>query len=294
MLDVIFDRAGPKNKAKKKVKPYAKHCNKTEEEKDKCMEGNESGSYPVLHLFFEGSHFKQGVITADTKMLKVNSDIFNAILAFIGSYYVFYVGYKEDIKYFFGFLQQTLLDDKFESKVHIGFTTQMHKVRLLDNVHNVPRETVNAPADVNVPTLPYLVPPNTNKCGAEIDCYSESGPHAGAGADKDSHNDSNAQSGRGMGELAAMSTCSGLPEKDVQSHVATHMSVQATRSSARAGSEAAKLKIASWIGVKNNKSSHCAVPKPKANKVDRENEAETDDTDHDKKGNSEYAPVHYK
>lgn len=150
LLDFIFINASPKNKAKNKIRPYRKYCNINDsDDQDKCIGKSEPGDFPELHLFFVGSLFKEAVITADAKRILIGSDIFNAILAYIGFYYVFYIGYKIQIKDFLGFLQETLLQEKFETKpIPMGFTEQMHRVRKLEKLRQIENDEKNSVPDV--------------------------------------------------------------------------------------------------------------------------------------------------
>jgi hypothetical protein len=137
VLDYIFTQAGPKNKTKKKVKPYKSFVDvATPEEEAKCIGKSEQGDAPFLNLFFSGSIFEKAVIAADAKNFTIMSSIFNAILGYIGFFFVFYIGYKPDIKDFFGFLQESLILEKFEMKpIPIGFTEQMHRLRMIEKKH---------------------------------------------------------------------------------------------------------------------------------------------------------------
>jgi hypothetical protein len=132
LLDHIFFKAGPKNRVKGKDRPYEKISNIKPADRPKHIAPTEENGYPFMTIFFADTKFEEAVITADMKEMKIKSDVLNAILAYIGFYFVFYIGFRKEISYFLGFLQESLLGEKYEGKVQIGFHEQMHKVRQLE------------------------------------------------------------------------------------------------------------------------------------------------------------------
>jgi hypothetical protein len=132
LLDHIFHKAGPKNRVKAKDRPYVKLSNIKVADRPKHAAPSDENGYPCITFFFADTNFEEAIITADGKAMKVKSDIFNAILAYIGFYFVFYIGFRKEISYFLGFLQESLLGEKYEGKVQIGFHEQMHKLRQLE------------------------------------------------------------------------------------------------------------------------------------------------------------------
>lgn len=71
---------------------------------------------PKLYLFFDSSHkFQLAEVAADRCTIHLQAhDIVAALFLYIGCFYVFHVGYNEEVALFLGLLQHLMLGLPFE------------------------------------------------------------------------------------------------------------------------------------------------------------------------------------
>ena len=84
------------------------------------VDGVENGA-PVLYMFFKKGIFDLAEVSADNCVIHLcASSVINAILGYIGVYYVFHVGYSPEHESFMYFIQYAFLGEKKLPCVSIG------------------------------------------------------------------------------------------------------------------------------------------------------------------------------
>lgn len=100
---------------------------KTEE-----MEDRGPNSAPVLYIFFDKNNkFALAEVAADNQVIHLcAANLCKAVIAFLGVYYVFHVGYAPVHESFLTFLQAAFLgEDKFDPKVNIAVKQFLERFR---------------------------------------------------------------------------------------------------------------------------------------------------------------------
>ena len=139
VLDYVFFATTPKNK-KLKNKPFIKKVDQdmiTEDLTSVCTKV-ENGA-PMLYLFFKGDRFDCGIISADERIIFCKTSVESAVLAFIGVYSVFHVGYAQDHAHFLSFLEVAFLKKDTSACVNhpIGWTELLKKLTdLIESVED--------------------------------------------------------------------------------------------------------------------------------------------------------------
>ena len=76
---------------------------------------------PILYMFFKKGIFDLAEVSADNCVIHLcTSSVINAILGYIGVYYVFHVGYSPEHESFMYFIQYAFLGEKKLLRVSIG------------------------------------------------------------------------------------------------------------------------------------------------------------------------------
>ena len=84
------------------------------------VDGVENGA-PVLYMFFKKGIFDLAEVSADNCVIHLcASSVINAILGYIGVYYVFHVGYSPEHESFMYFIQYAFLGEKKLPCISIG------------------------------------------------------------------------------------------------------------------------------------------------------------------------------
>ena len=79
---------------------------------------------PKLFLFYgEDSKFELAEVVADTMIIHLQaSNLTQALVSFIGCYYVFHVGYPKSYGQFLGFVQAAICGLPYEDSKSMGYT----------------------------------------------------------------------------------------------------------------------------------------------------------------------------
>ena len=104
-------RKGARKKTMKEFPVIEKVDVNVEKMGDK-VDGVENGA-PVLYMFLKKGNFNFAEVSADNCVIHLcASSVINAILGYIGVYYVFHVGYSPEYESFMYFIQYAFLGEK--------------------------------------------------------------------------------------------------------------------------------------------------------------------------------------
>ena len=98
---------------------------------------SEPNDAPKLFLFYgDDNRFELAEVVADTKVIHLQaSNLTQAIISFIGCYYVFHVGYPKCYSQILGFLQAAVCGLTYEDPKSMGFVQLYAKFeRELENM----------------------------------------------------------------------------------------------------------------------------------------------------------------
>ena len=115
-MDFIAHEVAPK-KGKKVVIPIFVSYDIEADEVDDVT-STVANTSPSLYLFFnKDGAFEFGRIGGDRQVIDCKcNEVHLAVMMFIGSFFVFDIGYPKDFKHFLGFLQQSLLGIAYVQK----------------------------------------------------------------------------------------------------------------------------------------------------------------------------------
>ena len=125
MIDVlkyIMCKTGRKGSRKKTMKefPVIEKVDIDVEKIGDEVDGVENGA-PVLYMFFKKGIFDLAEVSADNCVIHLcASSVINAILGYIGVYYVFHVGYSPELESFMYLIQYAFLGEKKLPRISIG------------------------------------------------------------------------------------------------------------------------------------------------------------------------------
>ena len=123
LLGYIHDQtAYRKGKATKSALPVVVKTNIPAVNIDKKLTSDE-GEAPKLFLFYnENNCFELAEVVADTKVIHLQaSNLTQAIVSFIGCYWVFHVGYPKSYSQFLGFVQAAICGLPYDGPKSMGY-----------------------------------------------------------------------------------------------------------------------------------------------------------------------------
>lgn len=124
VLRFIITEVGRKGSEKKTVNnlPVVDILDYPEDRVDECMKGYDNNS-PVLYLFFKRGAFHLAEVSADNCTIHLQaSTTTNAIIGYIGVYYVFNLAYVADQDSLMNFLEYAFLGiNDFPERMSVGF-----------------------------------------------------------------------------------------------------------------------------------------------------------------------------
>ena len=116
-----------KGKGKKSTLPVVEKLNVPGDEIDDNIT-SVANEAPKLFFFFKGNSFQLAEVGGDRSVIHLQaSDVVQALVTFLGVYFVFHVGYPREYSQFLGFLQQIILCIPFEGTKTAGYTDLLHK-----------------------------------------------------------------------------------------------------------------------------------------------------------------------
>lgn len=132
ILEDIFTRTSTSKSRKQKARPFVKKngADATDTDLLKTLKRAENGA-PILYLFYSGNDFETAVISADDHFITCDSNATNAVLTFIGVYYVFHLGYISEHVHFLTFLQVTLLQKESSGSHPLGWHNLLSRLNTI-------------------------------------------------------------------------------------------------------------------------------------------------------------------
>ena len=120
-------KGGTTEKVMQKRMPVKEKVDADLNELGKEVEGTENGA-PILYLFFKKGLFEAAEVCADNCIIHLQaSTVVNAIIGYIGVYFVFHVGYAPEHENFMYFLQYAFLGERKIPGSSVALNKFIHK-----------------------------------------------------------------------------------------------------------------------------------------------------------------------